>query len=114
MNPAGEVNDPERIALLDAYLRAASDAIAQGVDLLGLSIWCFQDNFAGPFGYSQKFGLVWTDFVTQQMTPKQSAYWYRDVISRNGLTWSPERVRPLEWLECLNLFEPGILSWAAD
>jgi beta-glucosidase len=86
MNPAGEVNDPERIAFLDAYLRAASEAIAQGVDLLGLSIWCFQDNFAGPFGYSQKFGLVWTDFVTQEMTPKQSAYWYRDVISRNGLT----------------------------
>ena len=45
----------------------------------------FQDRFAGPFGYSQKFGLVWTDFVTQQMTPKQSAYWYRDVVSRNGL-----------------------------
>ena len=86
MNPAGEVNDPERIAFLDAYLRAASAVIAQGVDLLGLSIWCFQDNFAWPSGYSQKFGLVCTDFVTQQTTPKQSAYWYRDVISRNSLT----------------------------
>jgi beta-glucosidase len=56
------------------------------MDLLGLSIWCFQDNVAWPSGYSQKFGLVRTDFVTQQTTPKQSAYWYRDVISRNGLT----------------------------
>jgi beta-glucosidase len=67
-------------------LRAASEAIAQGVDLLGLSIWCFQDSFAWPLGYSQKFVLIWTDFVTQQTTPKPSAYWYRDVISRNGLT----------------------------
>jgi hypothetical protein len=24
-------------------------------------------------------------FVAQKLTPKQSAYWYRDVISRNGL-----------------------------
>ncbi len=86
MNPAGEVDDPERFAFLDACLRAASEAIAQGVDLLGLSVWCLQDNFAGPSNYLQKFGLVWTDLVAQQMTPKQSAYWYRRVIWRNGLT----------------------------
>jgi beta-glucosidase len=30
MNSAGEVNDPERIAFLDAYFRAASEAISQG------------------------------------------------------------------------------------
>lgn len=38
MNPIGEVSDPERIAFLDAYFRAAHEAIAQGVDLRGLSI----------------------------------------------------------------------------
>jgi beta-glucosidase len=81
MKPAGEVKDPERIALLDTYFCAASEVIAQGVNLLGLSIWCLQDCFAWPSGYSQKFGLVWTDFVTQQMAPEQSAYCYLDVIA---------------------------------
>ena len=85
VDPAGEVKDPERIACLDGYLRAAHAAITQGVDLRGLIVWCFQDNFASSMGYSKRFGLVWTDFATQQRIPKQSALWYRDVIAANGL-----------------------------
>jgi beta-glucosidase len=79
------VKDPERIACLDGYLRAAHAAIAQGVDLRGLIVWCFQDNFASSMGYAKRFGLVWTDFATQQRIPKQSALWYRDAIAANGL-----------------------------
>jgi beta-glucosidase len=79
------VKDPERIACLDGYFRAAHEAITQGVDLRGLIVWCFQDNFASSMGYGKRFGLVWTDFATQQRIPKQSALWYRDVISANGL-----------------------------
>ncbi len=86
VGPSGEIRDGDRIAFLDAYLRAAHDAIADGVDLRGVIVWCFQDNFASTNGYSIKFGLAWTDFVSQQVTPKQSAFWYRDVIARNGLT----------------------------
>ncbi|WP_433683955.1 GH1 family beta-glucosidase [Nocardia sp. CA-119907] len=86
VEPSGEIRDGDRIAFLDAYLRAAHDAIADGVDLRGLIVWCFQDNFASTNGYSIKFGLAWTDFVSQQVTPKQSAAWFRDVIARNGLT----------------------------
>ncbi|MEV5834860.1 GH1 family beta-glucosidase [Nocardia sp. NPDC052112] len=85
VDPSGEIRDGDRIAFLDAYLRAAHDAIADGVDLRGLIVWCFQDNFASTNGYSIKFGLAWTDFVSQQVIPKQSAAWYRDVIARNGL-----------------------------
>jgi beta-glucosidase len=86
VDPAGQVKDPERIAFLDGYLRAAHAAIAQGVDLRGLIVWCFQDNFASSMGYAKRFGLVWTDFATQQRIPKQSALWYRDVIAANGLS----------------------------
>jgi beta-glucosidase len=85
VDPAGQVKDPERIACLDGYLRAAHAAMAQGVDLRGVIIWCFQDNFASSMGYAKRFGLVWTDFATQQRIPKQSALWYRDVIAANGL-----------------------------
>jgi beta-glucosidase len=37
-------------------------------------------------GYPKRFGLVWTDFATQQRIPKQSALWYRDAIATNGLS----------------------------
>jgi beta-glucosidase len=85
VEPSGEIKDPERIAFLEEYIRAVHAAIARGVDVRGLIVWSFQDNFASTNGYSKKFGLVWTDFATQQRTPKQSAFWYRDVIARNGL-----------------------------
>jgi beta-glucosidase len=64
----------------DGYFRAAHEAIAQRVDLRGLIVWCFRDNFASSMGDAKRFGLVWTDFATQQRIPKQSSLWYRDVI----------------------------------
>ncbi|NTW02840.1 MAG: family 1 glycosylhydrolase, partial [Oscillochloris sp.] len=35
--------------------------------------------------YDQRFGAIYVDYVTQMRTPKDSFYWYRDVIVRNGL-----------------------------
>ena len=32
-----------------------------------------------------RFGLIRTDFATQERTWKQSAYWYRDVACGNGI-----------------------------
>ena len=32
-----------------------------------------------------RFGIVHVDFETQERTPRDSAWWYRDVIARNGL-----------------------------
>jgi beta-glucosidase len=85
LSAPGRVKDPKRIACLAGYFRAAHEAIAQGVDLRGLIVWCFRDNFASSMGDAKRFGLVWTDFATQQWIPKQSARWYRDVIVANGL-----------------------------
>jgi beta-glucosidase len=43
------------------------------------------DNFEWAHGYHKRFGLVHVDYETQRRTPKDSALWYREVISRNGL-----------------------------
>jgi beta-glucosidase len=32
-----------------------------------------------------RFGIVHVDFETLKRTPRDSAYWYRNVIARNGL-----------------------------
>ncbi|MEV1143267.1 GH1 family beta-glucosidase [Micromonospora sp. NPDC049799] len=84
-DPAGEVQDTDRIAYLDGHLRAAHEAIARGVDLRGYLVWSLLDNFEWAEGYRKRFGIVHVDYLTQRRTLKSSARWYQEVISRNGL-----------------------------
>jgi beta-glucosidase len=77
----GTVVDPARIDFLDSHLRAVHDAITAGIDVRGYFHWTFADNFEWSEGYHQRFGLVYTDFATQERTPKASFEWYRDLIA---------------------------------
>jgi beta-glucosidase len=81
----GRVHDPARIAYLRAHLTAAHRAIADGVDLRGYFAWSLLDNFEWAFGYAKRFGLIHVDYETQTRTPKDSAFWYRDVIAENAI-----------------------------
>lgn len=78
--PDGAVHDPERIHYLAGYTAACAEARKGGADVRGYFLWSFMDNFEWSWGYSQRFGLVHIDFATQRRTPKDSAYWYRDLI----------------------------------
>ncbi|GAA5037101.1 GH1 family beta-glucosidase [Actinopolymorpha pittospori] len=79
----GRVEDPDRIAYIDAHLRACRQAIDEGVDLRGYFVWTLTDNFEWSFGFSKRFGLVHLDAETQVRTPKSSASWYAQV-ARTG------------------------------
>jgi beta-glucosidase len=79
----GEVDDPQRVAYLDAHLRACADAAAAGVPLKGYFLWSLLDNFEWSWGYSRRFGLVYVDYTSQARIPKSSARWYADVIQRH-------------------------------
>ena len=84
--PDGErVEDGDRCSYLERHLAEAARAIAGGVRLRGYFVWTLLDNFEWSFGYSRRFGLVHVDHATHRRTPKASAYWYREVIARNGL-----------------------------
>jgi beta-glucosidase len=80
----GRVRDAERIGYLRSHLEACSRAIADGVPLKGYYLWSFIDNFEWAWGYSRRFGIVHCDFRTLARTPKDSYYWYRDVIAGYG------------------------------
>ena len=84
---AGEVLPPDerRVAYLRDHLAAAQRAIQVGAPLAGYFVWSLMDNFEWARGYRQRFGIVWTDYATQQRIPKQSAVWYKEVIAENGL-----------------------------
>jgi beta-glucosidase len=82
----GAVHDDARIAYLHDHLAAVHEALRAGVDVRGYYVWSLLDNFEWAYGYSQRFGLIHVDYATQARTLKDSAYWYRDVIARGGLT----------------------------
>lgn len=80
----GKVHDPNRIDFLERYLAAIQKAIEEGVDIKGYFEWTFLDNFEWTHGYNERFGLVYVDFATQKRIPKDSAYWYKEVMESNG------------------------------
>ncbi|MHA1804597.1 MAG: GH1 family beta-glucosidase [Promethearchaeota archaeon] len=80
----GIVQDNDRIDYLKHYLEAAHRAINKGVKLKGYFVWTLMDNFEWLHGFSKRFGLIRVDFTTLERTWKKSAYWYRDLIKKNG------------------------------
>jgi beta-glucosidase len=78
----GTVRDDDRTEYLATHLAAVADARAQGADVQGYFAWSLLDNFEWAYGYAKRFGIVHVDYDTQQRTPKQSALWLRDTISR--------------------------------
>jgi beta-glucosidase len=81
---AGVVEDPRRVDYLRSHLRAAREAIDEGVDLRGYFAWSLLDNFEWGFGYSKRFGLVRVDFETQQRWLKRSGLFFRHLARTNG------------------------------
>ena len=81
----GSIHDSRRIAYLDGHLRSLRAAIEAGVDVRGYFQWSLLDNFEWSHGFAMRFGIVHVDYQSQVRTPRDSAYWYRDVIARNGL-----------------------------
>ncbi len=84
LDEAGRVEDPGRIAYLQAYTDAMRAAIARGADVRGYFVWSLLDNFEWASGYSQRFGLTYVDFKTQRRIPKASARWYADLIAKRA------------------------------
>ena len=79
----GRILDYSRVDFIKRYLRSL-DRAAQEVPVKGYFHWSFIDNFEWAEGFSKKFGLVHIDYETGERTPKESAYYYKDVIETNG------------------------------
>jgi beta-glucosidase len=80
----GKVHDPQRIDYLQRHLRELRQACADGVAVQGYFQWSFSDNFEWIYGDASRNGIVFSDYGTQARIPKDSAYWYGEVIRTNG------------------------------
>lgn len=81
----GSIPDKRRLSYLRGHLQQAHRAIRDGVPLRGYFVWSLMDNFEWQFGYSQRFGIVWVDYETQERRLKDSALFYRQVIAENAV-----------------------------
>lgn len=74
---SGKVHDKERLHYLQAYLEQVHKAKTDGLNVEGYFVWTFTDNFEWAEGYHPRFGLVYTNFSTQQRILKASGAWYK-------------------------------------
>jgi beta-glucosidase len=81
----GRVEDTDRVMYLRNYLTHLHRAALEGYPVKGYFLWSLLDNYEWTDGYSKRFGIHYVDFKTQTRTPKLSAEWYREVISRNAV-----------------------------
>ncbi|MDR3526064.1 MAG: family 1 glycosylhydrolase, partial [Rhizomicrobium sp.] len=72
----GRVMDQRRIDYFRAHLAELLKAIEEGAPVRGYHAWSLLDNFEWAEGYSQRFGLVWTDFRDLSRIIKDSGHWY--------------------------------------
>jgi beta-glucosidase len=81
----GVVYDTDRVMYLRNYLSQLQRATADGIPVRGYFLWSLMDNFEWADGYTNRFGLHYVDYQSQQRTPKLSAAFYREVIGRNAV-----------------------------
>ena len=79
----GHVYDTDRVMYLRNYLTQLQRAVAEGVPVKGYFLWSLLDNFEWADGYEKRFGITYVDFTTQKRLPKESAAYYKQVISSN-------------------------------
>jgi 6-phospho-beta-glucosidase len=85
----GKVHDDYRIDYLKAHILACSQAIEDGVEMMGYSPWSFMDLLSSHEGFKKRYGFVYInredhDLKDMSRIKKDSFYWYKRVIETNG------------------------------
>ncbi|MBQ2070682.1 MAG: family 1 glycosylhydrolase, partial [Bacilli bacterium] len=77
-----KIHDSPRIEYLKQYIEEYERAYKEGIDIRGYFVWSLLDNLEWYEGYRKRFGLVYVDYETFERIPKDSFYFYKDLISR--------------------------------
>jgi beta-glucosidase len=75
------ITDEDRVEYLKQHIAQVQRAIMMGAKVDGYFVWTWTDNFEWAEGYYPRFGLVYTDFKTQQRVVKKSGIWYGEFIN---------------------------------
>ncbi|MFA5470424.1 MAG: family 1 glycosylhydrolase [Acholeplasmataceae bacterium] len=78
----GKIIDNNRIN----YIKSHSEIIEKLHEkhcIKGYYLWSLFDNFEWGFGYTKRFGIVYTDYQTLEKIPKESYLFYKQFIETN-------------------------------
>ncbi|WP_138493317.1 GH1 family beta-glucosidase [Paenibacillus pinistramenti] len=81
----GRVHDDRRTHYLRQHLVSLHRAINDGVNIKGYMAWSLLDNFEWAEGYNMRFGLVYVNYETFERIPKDSYYWYSNIVKTGVL-----------------------------
>lgn len=76
----GRVHDPQRIAYYVDHIAEVAAARDRGINVDGYFAWSLLDNFEWAEGLVPRFGLVYTDYPTQERIVKDSGYWFAEQL----------------------------------
>jgi beta-glucosidase len=51
----------------------------EGIPVQGYFVWSFLDNFEWAPGYSERFGIVYVDYGTQERVVKDGGLWFGEL-----------------------------------
>lgn len=85
-----KIHDEYRIEYLKNHIHEMQKAITDGVEMIGYCAWSFTDLLSWLNGYKKRYGFVYIDRTeheekTMERIPKDSFYWYKNIIKENGL-----------------------------
>lgn len=75
------VHDTVRIRYYRNYITELKKAIDDGAKVIGYFAWSLLDNFEWRLGYTSRFGIVYVDYKTLKRYPKDSAFWFKIMLS---------------------------------
>jgi 6-phospho-beta-glucosidase len=87
----GSIQDDYRIDYLKKHIEQVYEAIQDGVEVMGYTSWgCIDIISASTSEMEKRYGFIYVDQDndgngTLKRIPKKSFYWYKEVISENGL-----------------------------
>ncbi|UQS83095.1 glycoside hydrolase family 1 protein [Bombilactobacillus thymidiniphilus] len=85
-----QVHDDYRIAYLQQHLQSVQQAVDAGVDVAGYLPWSALDLVSVHEGMKKRYGFIYvdrteTDLKNLARYPKDSYFWYQQVIHNNGV-----------------------------
>lgn len=86
----GKIHDDYRIDYMKKHIEQMLEAIKDGVDIMGYTMWgCIDLISCGTSQMSKRYGFIYVDQDDKgqgslKRIPKDSFYWYKKVIHSNG------------------------------
>lgn len=86
----GKIHDPYRIDYLRTHIAQMKEAIIDGVDVIGYTMWGIIDIVScGPLTMDKRYGVIYVDLDnggkgSGKRYKKDSFYWYKKCIETNG------------------------------